>query len=71
MKTARVFKNGGSQAVRMPKGFRFAEDEVYIKKIANAVLLLPKRDPWETLVGSLGKFSKDFLAERTQSAAKR
>jgi len=44
MKTARVFKNGQSQAVRLPKEFRFAEDEVYIKKVGNVVLLLPKRD---------------------------
>ena len=35
MKTARVFKNGQSQAVRLPKEFRFAGDEVYIKKLGN------------------------------------
>jgi antitoxin VapB len=68
MKTARVFKNGQSQAVRLPKEFRFAEDEVYIKKIGNVVLLLPKRDSWDTFVSSLGKFSADFLVEREQPA---
>jgi antitoxin VapB len=71
MKTARVFKNGQSQAVRLPKEFRFAEDEVYIKKIGNVVLLLPKRDSWDAFVSSLDKFSADFLDERAQPAAQR
>ncbi len=71
MKTARVFKNGQSQTVRLPKEFRFAADEVYVKKIGNAVLLLPKRDSWDVLVNSLGRFSADFLAEREQPAAQR
>jgi antitoxin VapB len=66
MKTARVFKNGQSQAVRLPKEFRFQEDEVYIKKVADIVLLLPKRGSWDALVNSLGKFSEDFLADRAQ-----
>ncbi len=71
MKTARVFKNGRSQVVRLPKEFGFAEDEVYIKKIGTVVLLLPRRDPWNVLVNSLGKFSADFLAERKQPATQR
>jgi antitoxin VapB len=71
MKTARVFKNGQSQAVRLPKEFRFAEDEVYIKKVGNVVLLLPKRDSWDAFVSSLGKFSADFLAEREQPTTQR
>jgi len=57
--------------VRLPKEFRFAEDEVYIKKVGNVVLLLPKRDSWDTFVSSLGKFSEDFLAEREQPATQR
>ncbi len=71
MKTARVFKNGQSQAVRLPKEFRFQEDEVYIKKVGNVVVLLPKRDSWDALVNSLGKFSADFLSDRAQPATQR
>ena len=71
MKTARVFRNGQSQAVRLPKEFRFAEDEAYVKKVGNVVLLLPKRDSWDTLIHSLGKFSADFLVDREQSATQR
>ncbi len=42
MQTARIFTNGNSQAVRLPKEFRFEDDEVVIKKVGNAVILLPK-----------------------------
>ena len=41
MKTARVFKHGNSQAVRLPKEFRFAGEEVQIKRVGAGVLLLP------------------------------
>ena len=40
MKTARVFKHGNSQAVRLPKEFRFDDDEVLIKRSAGGILLL-------------------------------
>ena len=43
MQTARIFVNGNSQAVRLPKEFRFDDDEVIIKKVGGAVLLLPTR----------------------------
>jgi antitoxin VapB len=43
MQTARIFTNGNSQAVRLPKEFRFEDDEVVIKRVGNAVILLPKR----------------------------
>lgn len=66
MQTAKVFKNGRSQAVRLPKDCRFDDPEVYVKKLDNVVLLLPKTDPWASLVASLDKFTDDFLAERDQ-----
>lgn len=65
MKTAKVFKNGQSQAVRLPKEFRFDDNEVFIKKTGNIVQLIP-RDSWSSLFGSLEKFSDDFMAERIQ-----
>jgi antitoxin VapB len=43
VQTARIFTNGNSQAVRLPKEFRFQDDEVIIKKVGSAVLLIPKR----------------------------
>jgi antitoxin VapB len=50
MQTARIFNNGNSQAVRLPKEFRFEEDEVIIKKVGDMVILLPKKYKAETLL---------------------
>ena len=66
MKTAKLFSNGRSQAVRLPKEFRFEGDEVYIKRVGNAVVLLPRRDSWQGLYESLGRFSEDFMEDREQ-----
>ena len=66
MKTAKLFKNGDSQAVRLPKEFRFAGKEVLIKRVGNAVVLLPKAKSWDTLVDSLEKFPTDFMTDREQ-----
>lgn len=60
MNTAKLFQNGQSQAVRLPKEYRFAEDSVFIRKLGNAVILLPKQD-WDTLFQSLELFSDDFM----------
>jgi antitoxin VapB len=66
MKTAKIFQNGQSQAVRLPKEFRFEDSEVFIKKNGNIVQLIPRNDSWSSLFGSLKKFSRDFMSERSQ-----
>ena len=66
MKTAKLFQNGQSQAVRLPKEFRFDGDAVYIKKSGSAVILIPLVDSWDSLIGSLDKFTKDYMADRDQ-----
>jgi antitoxin VapB len=72
MNTAKLFKNGKSQAVRLPKEFKFEGNEVYIKKVGRLVILIPQNDPWKSLMDSLDKFSDDFMFEREQpQAAKR
>ncbi len=58
--TAKLFANGQSQAVRLPKDFRFAGDRVYIARVGQAVVLLPWHAPWQTLIDSLDQFSADF-----------
>ena len=68
MKTAKIFQNGQSQAVRLPKEFRFDDCEVFIKKSGNVVQLIPRSDSWNSLFGSLKKFSSDFMPEREQPA---
>ncbi|MBI5823622.1 MAG: antitoxin [Chloroflexi bacterium] len=69
METAKLFQNGKSQAVRLPKEFRFGSDRVYIKRVGNAVVLLPYQTPWNTLLDSLSLFSTDFMNERNQLLA--
>ena len=64
--TAKLFKNGNSQAVRLPKEFRFEGDEVIVKRIGNAVVLLPRDAFYDTLIESLEMFSPDFMESREQ-----
>jgi len=66
MKTAKLFRNGQSQAVRLPKEFRFEDDHVYVKKSGNVVMLIPAKGSWDMLLKSLDKFSPDFMSERKQ-----
>jgi antitoxin VapB len=66
MNTAKLFKNGRSQAVRLPKEYRFNGDKVFIKKVGNAVILIPYYAPWKTLVDSLQLFPVDFMEDREQ-----
>ena len=66
MQTAKIFINGRSQAVRLPKEFRFSGDAVFIKKIGSMVVLLPKDDPWAPLINSLDQFTDDYMEDRNQ-----
>jgi antitoxin VapB len=66
MQTAKIFTNGRSQAVRLPKEYRFSGDDVFINKIGNIVVLIPKDDPWSVLANSLDQFSDDFMEDRNQ-----
>ena len=66
MKIAKLFQNGQSQAVRLPKEFRFEDDHVFIKKSGNIVMLIPAKNSWDSLFNSLDKFSDDFMTERKQ-----
>ena len=66
MRKAKLFENGRSQAVRLPKEFRFRGREVFIKRQGNAVVLLPEQDSWDTLIESTKQFTDDFMTERNQ-----
>lgn len=69
MQEAKLFINGRSQAVRLPKEFRFDGDTVCIKRVGKAVVLLPKDDPFDGLFEALSAFSPDFMETRDQPAA--
>lgn len=62
MEVAKVFANGGSQAVRLPKNCRFEQDEVLVNRIGDVVILMPKNDPWASMLQGLDMFTDDFLA---------
>jgi antitoxin VapB len=64
--TAKIFTNGASQAVRLPREFRFDVKEVCIKRIGSAVLLFPKSGAWRLMIDSMGKADADFMADRKQ-----
>lgn len=68
MDTARIFQSGRSQAVRLPKAFRFAGAEVGVRHFGNGVLLLPIDDPWATLETALASFEPGFVLARDQPA---
>ncbi len=63
MKTARVFKSGNSQAVRIPKEFHLEGEEVEIRKRGGSLVLRPRKKSWEALIESLKKFTDDFMEE--------
>ena len=63
MTTAKVFENGRSQAVRLPKEYRFSEDEVLANKIGEIVMLIPKSLKWNGFLSGLNMFSDDFMAD--------
>lgn len=63
METAKLFVNGQSQAVRLPKEYRFSGNEVYIQKVGNAVMLFPKERAWEIFLNGLNSFTEDFFAD--------
>ncbi len=65
-KTAKLFQNGKSQAVRLPKEFRFEGKEVYIRKQGDEVILSPQQDATQRFLNSLAMFDDDAFIERNQ-----
>ncbi|MBD3805942.1 type II toxin-antitoxin system VapB family antitoxin [Sulfuricurvum sp.] len=67
MTTAKLFPNGQSQAIRIPKEFRFEnQSEVFIAKEGEALIIYPKSSKFSVLFNALDQFSGDFLTERHQ-----
>jgi len=65
---AKVFQNGRSQAIRIPKEFRVDTDEVYIEKVGDTLIIKPKKENrWEKLFMLLDEVdTSDFMKERVQ-----
>jgi antitoxin VapB len=70
VQTAKLFKNGRSQAVRLPKEFRFEGDEVYVRREGKSVVLTPKEEtkenPWKEFFDALDMIEPGFTFERHQ-----
>ncbi len=62
METAKLFQNGRSQAVRLPKNYNFTGKDVFIQKVGETVILFPKDKVWETFLEGLNGFTDDFMA---------
>jgi antitoxin VapB len=62
---AKVFMNGRSQAIRLPKEFRVRSSEVHLKRTAEGFVVL-ERDPWELFQEGCRELSGEFMAERVQ-----
>lgn len=63
MMTAKLFENGRSQAVRLPKEYRFSGEEVAINKVGDIVFLMPKDNKWAGFLSSFSLFSDDFMED--------
>jgi len=63
MQTAKLFINGRSQAVRLPKEFQFSGNDVLIQKVGDIVILIPHDKSWEVFLHSLNNFSDDFMSK--------
>ena len=68
MTTAKIFKTGRSQAVRLPKKYRFGTREVYVAKVDDMVILYPPKKGWKLLERAIRRFTEDFMADRDQPA---
>jgi len=65
--TINIQNDLGSQAIRIPENYKIDDDKVYVKRIGNALYLIPFHNPWQNLFESLDKFTLDFMEERNQS----
>ncbi|MFL6313949.1 MAG: antitoxin [Terriglobales bacterium] len=67
-RTAKIFRNGRSQAVRLPAEFRFEEKEVFIRQDPQTgdVVLSRRPDSWETFfeLADEARVPGDFMTER-------
>lgn len=63
METAKLFENGRSQAVRLPKDYRFTGNEVNVNKIGDVVIIMPKKSKWASFAKAIDMFTDDYLKD--------
>ncbi|WP_192821746.1 antitoxin [Rufibacter sp. LB8] len=66
--TISIQNESGSQAIRIPESHKINDDKVYVKRLGNALYLIPFHNPWQNLFESLDKFTPDFMENSDQPA---
>lgn len=66
MTTTRIFQNGNSQALRIPREMRVEKKEYCLNKIGDILIAFPSDDPWASVRQVIGTFPEDFLEDRNQ-----
>ena len=66
MATTRVFKNGNSQALRIPSEMHTERKEFIIRQIGEMYIAYPADDPWLPLKCTIGTFPKEYMLDREQ-----
>jgi antitoxin VapB len=61
-----IQSNSTGQAISIPENFKIDDNKVYIKKMGNALFIIPYHQPWQSLFDSLQQFSTDFMEDRNQ-----
>lgn len=64
---ASILDRKGQQAIKIPKRMRIDDNKVYLKKVGNALFIIPFHSPWQNFLESLDAFTPDFMNEREQS----
>jgi antitoxin VapB len=68
IETIEIKNDKGLQAINIPDDFKINDNKVYVKKIGNALYIIPFHSPWQNLFDSLGEFTPDFMDNRNQSS---
>jgi antitoxin VapB len=63
MTTTHINKNDKLQTITIPEEMKIDDDKVYLKKVGNAILIIPFHNPWYNMIESIDNFSDDYLSE--------
>ena len=63
MDVVSVQNNAQGQIINIPENYRFSDDELYINRLGNLIILMPKNDDWSEFFRGLSMFSEDFMAD--------
>lgn len=65
-KVINIQEISGFQSIKIPDNFKINDDKVYLKKVGNALYIIPFHNPWQNLIDSVNEFTQDFMNNREQ-----